>query len=310
MKGIVSGLVFLLSALLISGYSQTPVSYIRPSLVVPSTVPHVGNHDHLPAIIDDDLILLPGQIGDVRGYFVLDTGAPSLIVNSRLVAGTGHQINGQSVDGAQVALREVVVPKVIFRNREHRNVRSLALDLSHLEQYTQKEILGLLGREWLENQPFLFDVSQRHVLFLDKLAQKTNLAETITPFKNLEHIPVITVQVNGAKMHFGIDSGSARNLLNKKALSKLPPACTQVVDKIDLQTLSQQVHRTDIVSVSGLQLSPHVSPVTADFVVADMSSLHTAEGMELDGLIGLDFLGQYIFSIDYQKHKMYWWKLN
>lgn len=310
MKGIVSGFVFFLSLLLINGYSQAPVSYIRPSLVVPSAVPHVGNHDHLPAIIEDDLILLPGQIGDVRGYFVLDTGAPSLIVNSRLVSDAGQQINGQSVDGARVVLREVVVPQIIFRNRKHRNVRSLALDLSHLEQYTQKEILGLLGREWLENQPFLFDVSQRHVLFLDKLSQKANLAETVTSFKNLEHIPVITVTVQGIVMHFGVDSGSARNLLSEKGLSKLNPACAQVVDKIDLQSLSQHIQRTDIVAVSGLQISPEVPPVSAEFVVTNMSHIQRLDKIELDGLIGLDFLKRYVFSVDYQRNKIHWWSLH
>ena len=288
---------------------QSPVSYVRPAHVVPSTVRHVGNHDHLPVIIEDELILLPGQLGNVRGYFVLDTGSPSLIVNSRLINGSGARISGQSVDGGAVMLREVSIPELTFRNRTHRDVQALALDLSHLDAYTGKNILGLLGRDWLDVQPFLFNPHQKHVLFLDELSQKEKLAETVTTFSNLEHIPVISLQFGGIHLKFGIDSGSSRSLFHGESLRKLSGVTKTVVDQIDLQGLNQEVHRTEIVAISDIRISPEADPIMADFVVADMSSLQKLDGADLDGLIGLDFLKRYIFSVDYQKGKMYWWGL-
>ena len=39
------------------------------------------------------MILIPGQVGDVNGYFLLDTGAPGLILNRRFF---GHLKRGRT----------------------------------------------------------------------------------------------------------------------------------------------------------------------------------------------------------------------
>ncbi len=268
------------------------------------------SHDHVPVHTESNMLLVPGKVNDVRGYFLLDTGSPSLVVHSKLVREAGEVIGGQSVDGQTVSLQEVKLEEVVYRNRTYQNIDALSLDLSHLDELTDEPILGLLGKDWIAQQPSVLDFKRNHILYFsesDKIAWRARKPVAVSAITWADHIPVITISIHGKPYRFGIDSGSSDNLIDPRVLEEIGSGQVKVLDCIDLQGLSGALVRTDLIELAEVRLNNDQHADSASFIVMDLSSVRQADGTPLDGLIGVSFLNGTIFSIDYQQSKILWW---
>jgi len=291
--------------------AQAPVAYLRSMNEVSVTSPSsILSHDHVPIYPKKSMLLVPGRVNGVRGYFLLDTGSPSLVVHQKWVGEAGELVGGQSVDGQPVSLQEVSIEEVVYRNRTYTNVRALSLDLSHLDALVEEPILGLLGKDWIAQQPSVLDFKRNHILYFsesDKIAWRSRKPVAVSPITWSDHIPVISITIHGKTYRFGLDSGSSDNLIDPRVFNDLDDDLVNVLDCIDLQGLSGALIRTDQVELEEVKLTSGQQAVSATFIVMDLSSVKHDDGKPLDGLIGVSFLQNTIFSIDYQQHKILWW---
>lgn len=291
--------------------AQAPVAYLRSMREVSVTSPSsLLSHDHVPVHAASNMLLVPGKVNGVRGFFLLDTGSPSLVVHSKWVREAGEIIGGQSVDGQTVSLREVKLEEVVYRNRTYQNIDALSLDLSHLDELTDEPVLGLLGKDWIAQQPSVLDFKRNHILYLsesDKIAWRARKPVAVSAITWADHIPVITIYIHGKLFRFGIDSGSSDNLIDPRVLNALNEDQVQVLDCIDLQGLSGSLIRTDRIQIDEVRLTADQEAFPSSFIVADLSSVRHANDSQLDGLIGVSFLKDMILSIDYQSGRVLWW---
>ena len=151
---------------------------------------------------------------------------------------------------------------------------------------------------------------RNHILYFsesDRIAWRARKPVAVSPITWADHIPVISVSIHGQNYRFGIDSGSSDNLIDPRVLSKLTPEEIKVLDCIDLQGLSGDLIRTDLIQLEEVRLTVDQPADSASFIVMDLTSVRHADGDSLDGLIGVSFLKNTIFSIDYQQSKILWW---
>jgi len=309
-----TSLILLLTWVLSQLPAQAPVAYLRSMREVSVTSPSsLLSHDHVPVYPENNMLLVPGKVNGVRGFFLLDTGSPSLVVHSKWVRETGQIIGGQSVDGQTVSLQEVRLDEVVYRNRTYSDVKALSLDLSHLDALIEDPILGLLGKDWIAQQPSVLDFKRNHIQYFsesDKIAWRARKPVAVSPISWADHIPVITISIHDKMYRFGIDSGSSDNLIDPRVLAELKKEDVLVLDCIDLQGLSGALIRTDLIQLEEVRLTEDQQAVPATFIAMDLSSVLHADGSPLDGLIGVSFLRNTIFSIDYQQHKILWWAVH
>lgn len=297
-------------SIFILGQSQVPVSYLRSvSTIGPGTSETLTSYEHLPLLYRGQQLLVAGQLEGVNGFFILDTGSPTLVVHSAYTGKTGLPVTGTSFGGETLGLESVKGVTVRFRNRTFKESEVLVADLSHLEQVHGVTILGLLGKEWLDKHPFIIDLQRYHLLFLSKDSRTTQLRKPIgkNPITMVGHLPVIEVWLQGKKYHFGLDIGSSRNILDPSVFDQLPATTITHIDRIGLQGLTGAVQFHELVDIQGFKFSFDLVPGQYGFIIAPMPTLLTSDDKRVVGLIGVDGLKNTIFSIDYEGSMLFWW---
>lgn len=255
--------------------------------------------------VDRGMIYLEANLEGQIGEYVLDTGAPGLIINE--IPTTPHE--GYT---AQSCAEEVVVgvrPVNYFSlgSLELERFEAITLDLEHLSAAHEAKVYGLIGYELLKNYTLLLDYTDRQLHLLDfKVNRAIHQPVTSLPFILDGHLPVVEIKVGERTLRLGIDTGSASNILHEswgEELDQWGPA----LPSEEVQGLDQRVQK---VHVAELQLV-ECGAITTDikFLMMDLSHLRQGVDQPLDGLLGYHFLSQYKVAIDYPNKQLFLWPL-
>ena len=125
-------------------------------------------------------------------------------------------------------------------------------------------------------------------------------------FQMVGHIPVIKVKIGKRRYYFGIDTGAEINVIDKRLRKRLPKDMIasdylgQIIGSNNNQIKVNRVHVKKMkIGKSNYRNQP--------FTFADLSFLQGENGIQLDGLLGYQFLKEALFSINYKKKQLYKW---
>ncbi len=289
-------------------YGQKPIAFLKKSnlQVVSLSSNKPANSHKIPIEIVRGMIYLEAELNGRKGSFILDTGAPTLIVNQ--VQAKGQQADALGLNSG-IQVTETKVRSFKIGRIKQRNVDALALDLSHLERASGRQILGLVGYNVFEQFALLLDFDQ-HLLFLSPSSQKIQptLHQPMAslPFTLHEHLPIVKVRVGGKLLKFGIDTGAATNLLDKRILESSARLTIKHLPNEEIQGLDQQVK---LVRAGKLEVEGEDGWIFGEnkFLFTDLSFLRENTGCEIDGLLGSPFLAKTDITIDYPKRKINMW---
>jgi hypothetical protein len=255
--------------------------------------------------INQDFILTTAQVGEIEGNFILDTGSPCIVLNSCYFHADEASEKGEGVTGV-VDLQLVKIKSFQWGNYELRRVQLYALDMSHLEELLGVEIAGLLGYEALENQQLYIDYQTGEVSLMS--AKQVELlgspAITARIFSNND-LPCISIDIEGTSLNVGIDSGSLSNFLDEKAGLGLLSNQSQTDNIYMVRGLNQERKRVSSHSWDQLHISGRSIPVEMEYLVVSLEA--HSEDQSLNGLLGVPFLKQGVFLIDFRKDELSIW---
>lgn len=315
MRGI--GLFVLLLSLLLSNRASA----------IPRLIISTGGVDRLtpdPTFTDDtktvtipikragNLIIIEAQVDSIAGNFVLDTGAPYLVLNATYFRDMPHLGDRESngVNGAAAGSFKTQVHNFDIGFDLHYNkITADVVDLSAIENSKQIKILGLLGTQIFRKIAITVDLFH-NVLYLHKLDNKGNLADQERPFaqpdmktsfKNMNDVLFIQGIINDKKLWFAFDTGAESNLLH-----------TSAPDKI-LSSMSI-VNKSKIVGVGGLRYDivyaqfdkltiGNYAFVNNRILITNLENLGKAYGQSVDAVLGYDFFSRGIFTINFVKNE-------
>ena len=126
-------------------------------------------------------------------------------------------------------------------------------------------------------------------------ADVPNPEDVIERFRLADGVPLllVTVQFAGKSLPFALDTGSSHGVFD----SSLAPLLGDPIATQDLRTTDGvtrvPVFRSPNVELGGLSLRTG-EPVVA----ADLRGLREGLGVEVYGLVGMDFLGRHVFRVD------------
>jgi len=251
-----------------------------------------------------NLIFFPAIIDGKPGKFILDTGAPSLLLNNRGTGGTAALSTGLAA-GGEVALTNQRVESFEMGGKDHGRRWALALDLRSMETRMESTIDGFVGHDLLRSGELRIDYPARTF----QLRKSTRFSRhngkaptTVLPFDYVDHLPVITVRVGKRKLRFAIDTGAGANLIDARHAALFRTSG----DKMNIQGLDGGAADYDIVTFSettSLDRTDHVSR----FVSLNLDHLQSPGEPSIDGLLGSAFLSNYCVGIDYRRRKIYLW---
>jgi len=263
------------------------------------------NVHSIPIIKLNKLILIKGQANGVFGYFILDTGAPGLVLNEAYF--NGHGISPKRmVTGVNGQVHEAMMTEVYdLKLGEVRFTYQLAdvIDLSHIERLRKVKILGLLGVNLFKGVELEIDV-QKHRMRIFKVNKEggringpnagSNPELISMPFTFSGHLIELEAKINNKPCRIAFDSGSEVLLLDKNMVDKehiyTGLLSNQTLLSTDGEQPTVEVRKLDSILV-GLNLK-NIKTVLTDF--NKMRSL----SFRVNGLIGYDLMAAGVITIN------------
>lgn len=267
-----------------------------------------------------NLIVVKAQADTIIGNFILDTGAPYLVLNityfrdypQQLVSNTEQT----SMTSSSATVARTRVKNFSFGSLHFSPLNADLANLGHIENSKGIKILGLLGMELFRQCEMIIDF-EKNLIYLHKIGRKEAssyrhgmLKDTATyyqfPIDLTDNRIMINTVMAGKRLKFIIDCAAETNVLH----SKLP-------DKI-----FNNVEITGRVMLSGVG-NRKVEALTGDLkhmrmgnfdmgtlpvLVTNLENTCFAYGGCVDGILGFDFLSLHRIGFNFVKRKMYIWK--
>lgn len=169
------GRIFMAStlSLVLQASAQPPLALLHVDLAAPrpSLVEVVGST--ISFDLQAGLILVEADLNGQKGLYVIDTGAPGLILNQKPEG--NEDFNGRGITGA-MEVEEVRVGEFRLGSVRFSELRAYKIDLGHLEERLHRKVEGLIGYEVLKEMEAVLDYPARMITLLP-----LNRSNIITP---------------------------------------------------------------------------------------------------------------------------------
>ena len=265
-----------------------------------------GDLVYVPFQLADGKIVVNARLEGKPKLFMLDTGAPGLILN-------GKNINEASQTDAEfspvVNTDQTVVSHFEWAGVQRGNTNAGVVNIGHLEAASGLSLAGLIGYDLLKNSEVLFDYSN-HQLILSRdrksVWHKDRKPKAVFSFQMIDHLPVLKVKIGNRWAYLGLDCGAESNLLDDSFLKSLPKSMLSKVKKEKLIGMNQ----AEVTSVSARISKTEIDKETftdMKYLFADLSGIKGDADFKIDGLLGFPFFKSAVISINYKKQKLYVW---
>ncbi len=262
----------------------------------------------LPIKVVKGLILIAGKVGTKEGYFVIDSGAPALIINEiEHLKDSSQAIQASSCQG-KLLLDKKRYESIVWGATNYKNREAYTLDLSHLQLYTGQPILGLLGYEVLKEQVIGFNLVKSK-LYLAKRVKSFTLIEppdVTVSMKLIDHLPVIPIEMNSEILNFVFDTGAAENLIHRAIVYDLPNI-TDTLHQIELQGLDQSTQVLSFIEIHSFFFSTLLFK-KGTFLPIDLQHLQEFANYQVHGVMGSVLFKDMVFALDYDNRQISVWK--
>ena len=247
-----------------------------------------------------NLICFEARVDGRVGNYILDTGAPSLIINHRGNSDCTEDHQGIG-SGGTVALSDYRVGSFEMAQRSVKNYWAVGLDLRSFEARTGQRIDGFVGYDLLNAGELRIDYGQQSFSLRKSRRRPLHGGKAprhVLPLEMLGHLPVITLSVDEEELRFILDTGAGANLLDEAT------------------SVASLVATTEVMNIQGLDGSPADHPIvrlstaisdSLDLVYMPLAHLQADDAPGVDGILGAPFLRAFTVGIDYRRRRVYLW---
>ena len=265
-----------------------------------------------------NLILIQAKADTATGFFVLDTGAPGLVLNLSYFRHyqTSSPVESGGVTGGAAAAT-TSVDSLHLGPITYRKLDADLINLGHIENTKGVKILGLLGVRLFLHFEMIIDYTNNR-LYLRLIGKKKDAeprnpqlqdtsAYTTIPIDIIEDKVFVYLTLKGRKLKFIIDSGAETNVLD----SRLPGKVFEDVEITRKVTLNGSGnHRVEALygDLKGLRVAGR--PIgNLPVLITNLQSMCDAYNSTcLDGMLGFDFLSLHKIGFNFVNHRLYIWK--
>jgi hypothetical protein len=268
-----------------------------------------------------NLIVLKARTDTIEGNFILDTGAPGLVLNITYFrdypVSASHDGEQTSIGGNfGGAIQKTSVKKLSFDRFEYFNTEADLTNLGQIENAKGIKVLGLLGVDLFKQCEMIIDF-EKSLIYLHRIGKKetstykheflkdTSVYRTF-PIEVKDSRIMATTEIEGRKLRLVIDCAAESNILDSRLPNKIFENITITrrvklagpgEKKIDALSGSLSNMKIGTLDISNL-------PVT----ITNLEYTCFAHGGCVDGVLGFDFLSLHKIGFNFVTRKMFIWK--
>lgn len=269
----------------------------------------------LPLKRNGNLLLLQGQIDSIQGDFIVDTGAPYLILNSSYFRhyASRQNIQASGVNSGVMNAQRGFVNRLELGDLSYSQVDCDIVELSQLENKLGSKLLGLLGTHLFSSFKIYIDVRSSQLIIyrknkkdefffspeMDTLILGSTLQNPAIqlPFKWCDNKIFMPVEVGGVKMNWMLDTGAESNVIDamvkKKALKEF-----NVQRRVALTGTGGAKQEVFLGTLNELSVGQQTFAMQST-ILTGMVELNETCSVFVDGILGYSFYSQGVFSVDF-----------
>ena len=255
-----------------------------------------------------NLIIIEATVDSLEGNFVLDTGAPYLVLNETYFRNSPHLVMGESegINGPSASFT-IVVHNFNILDLKYSRLTADVTDLSAIENGRGIKILGLLGTRLLSKFIVTVDLA-KGVLYIQKPDRDGNIPETekvyhnrsmVAPFRYLNDIIYLKAAVNGTNRWFAFDTGAETNLLDYDRSKNLVKSM-QVINRSKVTGVGGTGFEVIYARFDQLVVGDHLFTQN-HILLTDLEKMGKAYDHTVEGILGSDFFARGVFTINFVK---------
>lgn len=265
-----------------------------------------------------NLFMIEAVVDGRQGNYILDTGAPGLVLNNTYFTGGKllEAAGAYGVTGGGAAVYRYRADSIRLDQLIYRDIQADLADLSHIENARGVQVFGLLGAGLFQHFEMEIDM-RKNVLILYRLEkdgerilpEDTALTPELSCWMDVTSgLYFVTGNVGKKKLRFVLDTGAEINVLSNMVSNQVLSQFT-LASRTELKGSGAQSRQVLTGQLASLQFGP-VDFAGMTFILTDLSQLETAYDTNLDGMLGYGFLSQGIVSMNPKKKlfKMYFYK--
>ncbi len=270
--------------------------------------------EQLPFRMAGNLILVEATVNNLTGEFIIDTGAPELILNQSYFDGINMswaQMGVIDLCGSATPTEYVKINNFSLGSIEFAKQFAFAIDLVSLEEIKNSPIMGIIGYDVLKDLEILFDFDYQVLEFVKVKNRKCSSIEIMEPptakfdLKFCGHLPYIIMKVDNKRLRMGIDTGAEVNVLNKMANGKVKVKFVKA-SALLVKSISQNQRKVDSGFINGATINDYQIGRT-QMALLSMLPMNNSLPIDLDGFLGVPFLKKGRISLNYKKRELCVW---
>lgn len=267
-----------------------------------------------------NLILISAKADTTEGNFILDTGAPNVVLNLtyfRNYPSTYHQDEEQgSINGSTQSVTRTLVNQLRLGSFHYANTEADLIGLGHIENSKGVKILGLLGMSLFKQCEMIIDY-EKNLLYLHHITRKEAstyrhpmLADTsdynIIGTEQVENRVMVRTEIAGKKLRLVIDCAAESNLLD----SRLPNKIFEQININQRITLTGSGSKKVEALYGEMQQFKIGNSIINNMpvVITNMEKSCFSGNVCVDGILGFDFLSLHKIGFNFVNNKMFIWK--
>lgn len=267
-----------------------------------------------------NLIILRAKADTTDGNFILDTGAPGLVLNITYFrdypATVAENEEQTGITGTVAAVTKTQVSELALGCIKSNMVAADLLNLGHLETVKGIRILGLLGLSVFKQFEMIIDY-ENSLLYLHRIGKKEaasykhamlkdTAAYSTVPIEIWNHKILTTTMLAGKKLKLIIDSGAESNLLDSRLPSRVFDN-VEILKRINLNGAGNKKVEALYGNLSNLTIGNQQTG-TLPVIITNLEKTCLADNNCIDGILGFDFLSLHKIGFNFVNNKMYIWK--
>ncbi|MNR75590.1 Retroviral aspartyl protease [compost metagenome] len=247
------------------------------------------------------VLYTPAYINDAEHLAFIDTGASvSSIYKTGSIGFTASgSIKTNGVLGPGVS-SITSIDSINIIGSTHSNQRFLVKDDPHSGQGLPVHASMLIGADVLCKMPLMLDFSNERIKHLTVKASSPGVEVRSLFVKN---IPMIEVLIQGEKFFAVMDTGATISAVDKKALKSSQGVKFEYLRSENISDIFKNSRVSSIMKAE-INVIPEVIS-KASIVELDLSNIAEVLGVKVDLILGMDFISQYDWIIDYPTQRIF-----
>ncbi len=176
----------------------------------------------IPFRLVNKIIVVQAKVNNISGYFILDSGTTSLVLNDCCFRGWPTAEKVQGIGGKEIDVYKARATLFLGELKWSAIIAKL-LPLDHLFRSKNIQIMGLIGMDILNR--YVLQIDYKNLTLEIEREQDWPKAERIPDarfrFIWKGGIPVINTLLGEQALRFGIDTGAGINVLNRSLTPKV-----------------------------------------------------------------------------------------